>query len=173
MTALPPDCDSDPDRWWSWESPQDVHEMIGPELRGPALDVGCGEGWLATLDPSVTWIGLDTSPTQLTANLDGAVVLADMRALPFGDETFAELTHLWCLYHVEDPSVALSEARRVLRSAGHYYASTAVRDNAGAWPDPLRFGAPASTGRGNDAGKLSRFHRSMGSTVRTARLSPS
>ncbi|HEY1634668.1 MAG TPA: class I SAM-dependent methyltransferase [Acidimicrobiales bacterium] len=130
MGALPPDYDSDPERWRSWESPHDVHEMIVPELCGPVLDIGCGDGRLASLlDASVTWTGLDSSPAQLTANPFRPVVLGDMRALPFREETFADVTHLWCLYHVDDPSVAIGEARRVLRSGGHYYASTAARDN--------------------------------------------
>jgi ubiquinone/menaquinone biosynthesis C-methylase UbiE len=57
------------------------------------------------------------------------VVLADMRALPFRDGAFDAVTHLWCLYHVEDPSVAIREARRVLRDGGRYYACTGARDN--------------------------------------------
>jgi hypothetical protein len=44
MTALPPDYASDPGRWGSWKAPQDAHDMVAPELRGPVLDVGCGEG---------------------------------------------------------------------------------------------------------------------------------
>jgi SAM-dependent methyltransferase len=130
MAAVPPDYDSDPERWQSWESPQDVHEMIAPELRGPVLDVGCGEGRLASLlGDGVTWIGVDSSPAQLAANPYRPVVLADMRALPFRGGALAEVTHLWCLYHLDDPSVAIGEAQRVLRTGGRYYASTAARDN--------------------------------------------
>jgi SAM-dependent methyltransferase len=57
------------------------------------------------------------------------VVLADMRALPFRDGSFAEVTHLWCLYHIDDPAAAISEAQRGLRRGGCYYASTAARNN--------------------------------------------
>jgi SAM-dependent methyltransferase len=130
MTALPPDYDSDPERWQSWESPQDVHEMIAPELRGPVLDVGCGEGRLASLlGDGVRWVGVDSSPTQLAANPYRPTVLADMRALPFRDGAFAEVAHLWCLYHLEDPGPAIAEAARVLTPGGRYFASTAARDN--------------------------------------------
>ena len=95
--------------------------MIAPELGGPVLDVGSGEGQLASLPGNaVAWIGVDSSPTPLAANPYRPVVLADMRALPFRDESFAEVIHLWCLYHVEDPSVAISEAQRVLRPGGRY-----------------------------------------------------
>jgi SAM-dependent methyltransferase len=81
MTAVPPDYDSDPERWQSWESPLDVHEMVAPELRGPVLDVGCGEGRLASmLGEGVTWIGVDSSHGQVAANPYRSLVLADMRA---------------------------------------------------------------------------------------------
>jgi SAM-dependent methyltransferase len=143
MTALPPDYDSDPDRWSSWESPQDVHEMIAPELRGPILDIGCGEGRLASLlREEVAWIGVDSSPAQLVANPYRPAVLADMRALPFRDGAFAEVTHLWCLYHVNDPVLAVGEAARVLRAGGRYFASTAARDND---PEIMFEGYPPSS----------------------------
>ena len=143
MTAIPPDYDSNPERWQSWASPQDVHDMLSQELHGPVLDVGCGEGRLASLlDATVTWIGLDSSPGQLAANPHRPLLLADMRALPFRDGVFAEMTHLWCLYHVDDARVAIGESERVLRSGGHYYASTAARDND---PEIMWEGYPPSS----------------------------
>ncbi|MEZ5226218.1 MAG: methyltransferase domain-containing protein [Acidimicrobiales bacterium] len=48
---------------------------------------------------------------------------------PFRDGVFAEVTHLWCLYHVDDPEQAVAEAVRVLRSGGTYYACTSACDN--------------------------------------------
>lgn len=143
MTAIPPDYDSDPERWRSWESPRDVHELIAPELRGPVLDVGCGKGRLASvLGESVTWVGADSSPAQLATSSYRPVVLSDMRALPFPDGAFAEVTHLWCLYHVDDPVPAIREAARVLRRAGRYYASTSARDND---PELMFEGYPPSS----------------------------
>jgi SAM-dependent methyltransferase len=143
VAALPPDYDSDPDRSRSWESPQDVHEIAAAELAGPILDVGCGKGRLASLlADAVRWIGVDSSRAQLTANPHRPVVLADMRALPFRDGTFAEVTHLWCLYHLDEPVVAIAEARRVLRRGGLYYASTAARDSD---PELLPEGYPPSS----------------------------
>ena len=69
---------------------------------------------------------MDASHTQLANNPHRPVVLADKRMLPFRDGVFAEVTHVWCLYHVDDPVVAIPEAWRMLRSGGRYYASTAA-----------------------------------------------
>ncbi len=141
--ALPPDYDSDPERQRSWEAPQDVHQVVAPELSGPTLHGGCGEGRLASLlEASVRWVGVDSSAAQLAANPHRPVVLADMRALPFRDGSVAEVTHLWCLYHVDHPAAAISEARRVLRREGRYYASTAARDND---PEIMPEGYPPTT----------------------------
>lgn len=143
MAVLPPDYDFDPGRWRAWQSPVDVHDEVAYELVGPVLDVGCGEGRLAaSLDGGIRWVGVDSSALQLASNPYRPVVRADMCALPFGDETFAEVAHLWCLYHVPDPSVAIREARRVLRPGGRYYASTASRHND---PELLPEGYPPSS----------------------------
>jgi len=143
MASLPPDYDTDPGRRRSWRAPQDVHEALGPELRGPVLDVGCGEGRLAaSLPAGVRWVGLDASPAQVAVNPYRPIVLADMRALPFRDGAFAEVVHLWCLYHVEDPVMAIAEAARVLRPGGRYCASTAARNSD---PELVLEGYPPST----------------------------
>ena len=143
MSALPPDYDSDPERWRSWQSPRDVFEIAAPELRGPVLDAGCGDGRLPSLLPrSVSWIGLDASQTQLIANPFRPVVRGDMTALPFPDGSFAEVTQLWCLYHLDDPVAAIREARRVLRPGGRYYACTGARDTD---PELVPEGYPPSS----------------------------
>jgi SAM-dependent methyltransferase len=126
--------------------------MVAPELRGPVLDVGCGEGRLVSLlNPSVRWVGVDSSAGQLAANPYRPVVLADMRALPFRDDSFAEVTHLWCLYHIDNPAVAISEALRVLRSGGRYFASTSARTND---PEITPEGYPATTFDAEEAASI-------------------
>jgi SAM-dependent methyltransferase len=128
---LVPDYDDDPERWRSWRAPADVHDVVAPELLGPVLDVGCGDGRLAELVTrrGIAWVGVDSSLRQLADNPHRPAVLADMRQLPFKDGAFEEVTHLWCLYHVDDPRRAVAEAHRVLGGGGRYYASTSARSN--------------------------------------------
>ncbi len=126
--------------------------MVAPELSGPVLDVGCGEGRLASLrGADVTWVGVDSSPTQLAANPYRTVVRADMGALPFRDGVFAEVAHLWCLYHLEEPLIAIREAARVLRAGGRYYACTAARDND---PEIMPAGYPRSSFDAEEAASI-------------------
>jgi SAM-dependent methyltransferase len=74
-----------------------------------------------------------------------------MRALPFRDVTFAEVTHLWCLYHLADPMVVITEAARVLRPGGRYFASSAARDND---PEIMVEGYPASSFDAEEAAEI-------------------
>jgi SAM-dependent methyltransferase len=153
VAALPPDYDDDPERWESWRAVQDVHDIIAPELHGLTLDVGCGDGRLASLiiDRGVDWVGVDSSPSQVAANPYRPVVLADMRHLPFRDAVFSEVTHLWCLYHLDDPLVAIEEAQRVLGHGGNYFASTGARNND---PELMPEGYPPTTFDAEEAAKI-------------------
>ncbi len=152
MAVLEPDYDRDPGRSRAWRAPHDVHDVVAPELHGPVLDVGCGDGRLASLlDPRVAWVGVDSSSSQLRNNPHRPVVRADMRMLPFRDGVFAEVTHLWCLYHVEDPVAAIREAWRVLRPDGRYYACTSARASD---PEIMWDGYPPSPFDAEEAGTI-------------------
>ena len=143
MPALQADYESDPGRRQAWVAPRDVHDVVGPELRGPVLDIGCGEGRLfPRLRADVAWVGIDASRRQTARCTFRPLVVGDMRLLPFADGAFAEVVHLWCLYHLDDPAVALVEAQRVLQKGGRYYACTAARSND---PEMMPEGYPATT----------------------------
>lgn len=108
--------------------------MVAPRLRGPVLDVGCGDGRLASLlDEPVRWVGVDSSVTQLAANPYRPVVLADMRHLPFADDSFGEVTHLWCLYHLGNPQLG-TVTRRYCRRGIHRAASMRRRRTGSSAP---------------------------------------
>jgi SAM-dependent methyltransferase len=99
----------------------DVHARVAARLAGewqlPVLDVGCGEGALASHLPAWAWRGIDSSPTMIAGAPAGARV-GDARSLPFADDYFGSVALLYVLYHLEDPAAAIREARRVTRGGG-------------------------------------------------------
>src|SRR5262249_45912255 len=104
VSALGPDYDSHPGPPPASVAPRDVHDGVGAELDGSVLDIGCGEGRLVDhLPAGVAWVGVDASPEQIAQCPWRPLVLGDMRRLPFADNSFAAVTHLWCLYHLDDP----------------------------------------------------------------------
>ena len=99
------------------------------------LDVGTGTGvlWKATTVPEDWQLTLtDLSPGMLetaeanTRDLPNKRTFrgADARDLPFADSTFDVVIASHVLFHVPDIDRALQEARRVLKSGGHFYVST-------------------------------------------------
>jgi SAM-dependent methyltransferase len=105
------------------------------------------------MDPDVAWTGVDRSMTQLENNPCRPVVQADMTALPFRDGAYAEVTHIWCLYHVDEPAAAIAEACRVLRAGGRYFACTNARNSD---PELMWEGYPASTFDAEEAAEIVR-----------------
>jgi SAM-dependent methyltransferase len=103
--------------------------VSGPESAATVADVGCGNGmYLAELArrgfPGRV-VGADLSIGMLAAArqrvdrpLSLALAGADATALPFHDEA-ADLTlAMHMLYHLPDPSAAVSELRRVTKPGG-------------------------------------------------------
>ena len=133
MTALPSDYDDDPARadLPCHSRVGDTHEVVAERLvaegRGPLLDLACGRGRLAgLLPPTAGWVGLDRSPAQLS-HAPHPKLRGDGGALPFADATFDVVAALWCLYHFDDPTRPLAEARRVLRDGGLFVTCTTAR----------------------------------------------
>jgi SAM-dependent methyltransferase len=88
--------------------------LLGP---GRVLDLGCGVGHsYAELAPRET-VGTDIAPAVL-AGQDRETVVADMRALPFPDASFASVFSVHSVEHVPDPERVIAEAIRVLVPGG-------------------------------------------------------
>ena len=84
---------------------------------GRVLDLGCGVGHsFALLAPRET-VGVDLDPDALAGQARETVV-ADMRALPFADASFASVLAVQSIEHVPDPERALAEVARVLAPGG-------------------------------------------------------
>ncbi len=103
-------------------------ELAGPVAGKQVLDVGCGDGALATefvrLGGAVT--GLDRAPEMIAAARRRAaiastpmqLVTGEVERLPFDDETFDLVTAVTVLCFVGDAAGAVAEMARVLRPGG-------------------------------------------------------
>jgi SAM-dependent methyltransferase len=103
-----------------------------PEEASPVLDVGCGTGHSYHLLAPRETVGVDVAADALRGQQRRTIV-ADMRALPLPDASFAAFVSVQSIEHVPDPERALGEARRVLTSGG-----TAIFVT----PNRLTFGRP-------------------------------
>lgn len=110
-----------------------VASFFTPMLRPgmSLLDCGCGPGSLTIglakiVDPAIA-TGIDLEPSMVTKAIqlsDRENVInvdfraADMRDLPFADNSFDAVFSSAVLEHLSDPVVALSEAYRVVKKGG-------------------------------------------------------
>ena len=95
------------------------------------LDAGCGNGvYLRTMrERGIDAVGCDLSYGMLRAAGGRRLVNADVRALPFGDDSFDAVLAPHMLYHVSDRAAAATELRRVLRPGGTLVAVTNGADH--------------------------------------------
>jgi len=106
------------------------------------LDAGCGDGALAGAAGSrLRVIGLDAAvPMVVAARAHGPVVRGDVTTLPVADASVDAVVTVNVLYHLDEPTDALREARRVLRPGGLLVAGTVARSDS---PELAPFWRPA------------------------------
>jgi len=116
-------------RWRRYQ--RTTHDMLLTHLHGPfhqVLDVGCGTGTLlqrlTARYPETEGIGIDVSAKMLRqarrrlSGTDVRLYRADARWIPLPDHSVDLLTLTSALHYLPSPSIALIEARRVLKSGG-------------------------------------------------------
>ena len=84
--------------------------------RARVLDIGCGDGWIASRvlerRPDLTIVGMDVL-VRPAAHI--AVTAFDGRHLPVGPREFDAAMLIDVLHHTDDPASLLREANRVVR----------------------------------------------------------
>jgi 2-polyprenyl-3-methyl-5-hydroxy-6-metoxy-1,4-benzoquinol methylase len=111
-------------------------ERAGVEIRGRVLDAGCGGGGmpLSLAEHADEVVGIDpidrfSEAGSRLARERGLTRLhflqADGMALPFGRDAFDLVLSHAVIEHVSDAGLYLRECRRVLKSNGHVFLSTA------------------------------------------------
>lgn len=99
---------------------------------GRVLDLGCGVGHSYELLAPRETVGVDLDGGAL-AGQQRETHVADMRALPFADGSFASVLSVQSIEHVPDPERVLAEVARVLEPRGVAVFVT---------PNRLTFGRP-------------------------------
>lgn len=89
---------------------------------GKVLDIGCGKGEFSSLlGVSVNYTGFDAAIEKSDCRHDRCRTIFPWDAcstFPFESECFDHVVSFWCLEHLSNPQVMLSEAARVTRSGG-------------------------------------------------------
>ena len=112
-----------------------LREFLAPRAGELVVDLGCGSGraLLWNRDLGATMMGIDIAPFfSQDARRDIDLLLADLRKLPFADNTFDKAWSLDVLEHLSPEALhgMLAEANRVLKPGGGLFVYTHVRKNA-------------------------------------------
>lgn len=94
-----------------------IRGMVGDELDGKILDVGCGTGIISRLYPDKDITGVDISEGMLRYH-PGKCLLGSADDIPFEDASFDAVIGRSILHHLGDPEKAVREILRVLRPGG-------------------------------------------------------
>jgi SAM-dependent methyltransferase len=122
------------DRWYDEHAAIYAEELrVLRELvprRGPLLEIGVGTGRFA--EPLGVTYGLDPSlPMLRRAAARGVTAICGRgEALPFASGSFAGVLLVTTLCFLDDPRLALGEARRVLREGGRLVVADLDRETA-------------------------------------------
>jgi len=100
-----------------------VSKHLPPGSR--ALDIGCGNGWLAEALPGYEWHGVEPDPVlREKALAKGMRALPGMaEKLPYPEGCFDAACLFDVLEHLPDEAPALMEAQRVLKPGGMLFIS--------------------------------------------------
>jgi len=85
----------------------------------PALEIGVGPGRFAEALGSRLGIDPAFAPLKIAKTRDIAVCQAVGEALPFRNNSLAQVSLFFTLCFVQNPATVFSEARRVLKDKGH------------------------------------------------------
>lgn len=157
-------------------------ELIGPVAGLRVLDVGCGDGQLASLLARMGAVitAIDTDPQMLEAArrrlqrdaVEGTLIRADIEALPFASQRFDLVTAVTVLCFVGRPQQALREMARVLKPGGRLVVGELGRYSVWAVWRRLRAWLGHPTWRSahfRSIAELVALARSAGLTVRATR----
>lgn len=99
-------------QYFAWHpAPPFWNDYVGPLAgRGPMLDVGCGDGWIAEHVDDYTGIDGSAAAVERAHSLGRNVVQGSVEErLPFEDDTFGAVLLKDILEHVEDPGFTVRE----------------------------------------------------------------
>ena len=114
-----------------------LNEIIANES---CLDIGCGLlplPYYMEVADKVNFCGVDPYDEGVERNFEFVCAVAE--ELPFGDDSFDNILFATSLDHLYDPTLAITETKRVLRDGGLVIVWTALLGEAGDAHHPLGY----------------------------------